>query len=270
LATISKDSIRGTCALCSQFSAFLVQDGLSLNDSIELWCYHVQEGTWRNIYFSIPYHHTHHRLNLLGTQALYVERDTKTLPEKAGLTSSTELVSGETHRTPLGHQCDAVTPDYTQLSGWMDSCRARHESICGAQDHQGATPRRLINCETSQVCVGTHQPYVCLSYVWGVASSQGNDPRTGVSGFLQTVCDAISVTRRLGYGYLWVDRYCIDQHDSEDKHSAIRSMGSICTYALVYVISVRPWFAASIGNQAIPDSIPGRVRIKPSLRNTYP
>jgi hypothetical protein len=110
-------------------------------------------------------------------------------------------------------------------------------------------------------CVGTHQLYVCLSYVWGVASPQGNVPGTGVSGFPQTVCDAISVTRRLGYGYLWVDRYCIDQHDSEYKHSAIRSMGFICTYALVYVISVRPWFAASIGNQVIPDSIPGRVRL---------
>ena len=239
LATINKDSIQGTCALCSQFSAIFVHDGFSSNDSIELWCYHIQEWTWRAIYFSIPYANTRHRLKLLGTQALYVERSTRTIPMRVVLKSSTESILDEKYRTPLGHIYDAATPDYSQLSSWIDSCQTRHQSICGAQDHQGATPGRLIDCETRQVCVGVQQPYVCLSYVWGVAPTQEDVPETGVNELPQTVCDAISVTRRLGYGYLWVDRFCIDQNDAEDKHTAIRNMGSICTYALASAIYSR-------------------------------
>ena len=43
----------------------------------------------------------------------------------------------------------------------------------------------------------------------------------------QTIEDAIELTLALGYVYLWVDQFCIDQNNPEKKHEQIRSMGQI-------------------------------------------
>ena len=43
----------------------------------------------------------------------------------------------------------------------------------------------------------------------------------------QTVQDAITVTRKLGIRYLWVDALCIIQDSNSDKANEIREMGNV-------------------------------------------
>ncbi|KAH8878595.1 HET-domain-containing protein, partial [Thozetella sp. PMI_491] len=59
--------------------------------------------------------------------------------------------------------------------------------------------------------------YVALSYVWGGSSNEE-------TGFPRVVEDALQVCKELGYKYLWVDQYCIDQNNLGEKMQQIANM----------------------------------------------
>jgi hypothetical protein len=89
-------------------------------------------------------------------------------------------------------------------------------------------PARLIDCQTMMVIAATSQPYLALSYVWGRAMFDTHNEYSGPEGVLpenlpSTIADAISVTKRLGYRYLWVDKYTIDQKNEKSKLHDIQS-----------------------------------------------
>ncbi len=84
--------------------------------------------------------------------------------------------------------------------------------------------------------------YTTLSYCWGGASPirlrTDNLKRLmkhiDVDGLPRTVSDAISVTKGLGYQYLWVDSLCIIQNSKADWEAESVKMGqiyrnSVCT-----------------------------------------
>jgi hypothetical protein len=85
----------------------------------------------------------------------------------------------------------------------------------------------------------TGQQYVALSYVWG-HNSQGYPSRD--SDILSEQCpavieDAIQATLRLNQRFLWVDRYCIDQSNAQEKHDQIANMDSIYSYANLTIVA---------------------------------
>ncbi|KAI0426892.1 heterokaryon incompatibility protein-domain-containing protein [Xylaria sp. FL1042] len=97
--------------------------------------------------------------------------------------------------------------------------------------------RRVVNYSTMDQ---TDLEYVALSYVWGGNS----DVSTSISGgselptsLPRVIEDAILVTLSLGYRFLWIDRYCIDQHDASNKHEQIMHMDSIYQYAALTIIA---------------------------------
>jgi Heterokaryon incompatibility protein (HET) len=51
----------------------------------------------------------------------------------------------------------------------------------------------------------------------------------------QTIVDAVQITRRLGFKYLWIDALCIIQDDAGDKATEISKMGSIYKNATITV-----------------------------------
>ena len=53
----------------------------------------------------------------------------------------------------------------------------------------------------------------------------------------RTVGDTILVTLKLGYHYLWADRYCIDQNDGRDKALQINQMDLVYQEAEITVIA---------------------------------
>lgn len=101
---------------------------------------------------------------------------------------------------------------------------------------------RLIDCNTRKICPvpGTSLEgceYVALSYVWGLGD---NDTFTGdrlPNRVPAVINDALTITKNLGVGYLWVDRYCIDQTDEVDKTVQIQQMQAIYWNACFTIIA---------------------------------
>ncbi|RYO81239.1 hypothetical protein DL766_005330 [Monosporascus sp. MC13-8B] len=87
------------------------------------------------------------------------------------------------------------------------------------------------------------KPFVALSYVWGGSSATHRERkdesgrRLVASSLPATISDAITVTRGLGYQYLWIDKFCIDQDNSEVKHDQIKQMGAIYEQAELTIIA---------------------------------
>lgn len=79
-------------------------------------------------------------------------------------------------------------------------------------------------------------PWVALSYVWGHSSGDAG-PEVFPQALPNTIEDAIKVTEEMGYRYLWVDRYCIDQKEEAQKLDLIAKMDIIYRAADLTIIA---------------------------------
>jgi len=130
-------------------------------------------------------------------------------------------------------------PSRAQL--WLDNCKTFHGPACN-QRSSTVKGMKLIDCNHSAVVDA--QPswaWLALSYVWGKDDSGGDESRGDVtrkdvsdmgdphqiSQLPKTVRDAVTITKELGYRYLWVDQYCIDQQNGTHKEEQIRNMDKI-------------------------------------------
>ena len=84
--------------------------------------------------------------------------------------------------------------------------------------------------------------YLTLSYVWGTDSQHPAACNAMPEQLPRTIRDAIEVVKKLGYQYLWVDRYCVPQEDCRERHAIIQGMDQI------YENSVLSITAAAGGN----------------------
>lgn len=137
--------------------------------------------------------------------------------------------------------CDMLRPDQANLSharSWLDICREADISICQRIPKDILHGLKVIDCHTKQVCIATpNQPYATLSYVWGVQSSETSATSNSLTSFPKTVEDALVVSRELGIPYLWVDRYCIDQTNQQERHNMIANMDSIYANSEVTIVA---------------------------------
>lgn len=95
----------------------------------------------------------------------------------------------------------------------------------------------LIDCNAMMVVQATDSVrWIALSYVWGeeeTALETDTDTDIDTPGLTlpiiipQTVRDAITVTKRLGYQFLWVDEWCIDSRDQSHQMDQIGKMDEI-------------------------------------------
>jgi hypothetical protein len=102
----------------------------------------------------------------------------------------------------------------------------------------------LIDCENENAILAAPRDadYVVLSYVWGADSSLEFPEENGLPKRLpeevpQTIRDAIEVTKKLGLRYLWVDKYCINQHDRHVKSQQIHQMELIYRNAELCIVA---------------------------------
>jgi hypothetical protein len=106
------------------------------------------------------------------------------------------------------------------VRNWLSACKQHHNS-CGTSANMPGLI--LIDCITLQLCCATKDDsYVALSYVW--AKSEPGDTTDSTS---QVIKDAISVTKQLNFRYVWIDKYCISQHDAVIKQHQIENMDLI-------------------------------------------
>ncbi|KAK1246746.1 hypothetical protein MKX08_000548 [Trichoderma sp. CBMAI-0020] len=142
-----------------------------------------------------------------------------------------------------------VVPPYFDpavAKGWICHCRQHHHKTCFSQQDAAVAKLNLIDCESLTVDQGHPQaPFVALSYVWGSSTACGQYSLESITGGTSSlpsvlppvILDAIAVTKLLGFRYLWVDKFCIDQVNNEVKHEQITQMDSVYENAEITIIA---------------------------------
>jgi hypothetical protein len=125
--------------------------------------------------------------------------------------------------------------DWSVVKRWMTFCKVHHSNNCARPEQPAIMKLMVIDCEhrrltwlpQSDSFLTAAASYITLSYVWG----QGEVVDETIDGRLEVIPrvieDAFQVVKSLGYRYLWVDRYCIPQNNTGEKHRLIQEMGSI-------------------------------------------
>jgi hypothetical protein len=119
------------------------------------------------------------------------------------------------------------------IASWLENCRSEHD--CPRND-ASTLPTRVIDVDdetTTPLLLQTNGQkggYVAISYVWGATSKgitlEANFAERLIGMPLDSLCkthqDAITITRRLGFKYLWIDALCIiqDSRDYWEKEAA--------------------------------------------------
>lgn len=119
---------------------------------------------------------------------------------------------------------------------------------------------------------------MALSYCWGgpqkfttnLDSLDSMISGISASQLPRTILDAITVTRKLGMQYLWVNSLCIVQDSMEDKIREIATMGDIYKSATVTIAAGK---ASKVGDGFLsdrprPDICPIPVRLSPNFVGT--
>lgn len=148
---------------------------------------------------------------------------------------------------PLAAQVLGRKVSHTTILKWLHFCQSHHQGKCQLTT---STIRGLqvIDCRSgSLVTAPPSCSYVALSYVWGhsVPSNKERDQsRNKTESHLSlpqvlpnVVWDAITLTCNLGFSYLWVDKYCIDQTDPELQQEQIMQMDKIYENAELTLIA---------------------------------
>lgn len=145
-----------------------------------------------------------------------------------------------------GQAISAKKADLRLVKSWLASCDTYHNSSstsCLSSPVDPSPTRTLcvIDCKTRLVrLLKAGEPYVCLSYVWGSLKCSTSAFGLGTrlpKDLPKTISDAIYVATELGIPQLWVDEYCINQHDMQKRLATIRSMDVIYGGAALTIIS---------------------------------
>jgi hypothetical protein len=121
-----------------------------------------------------------------------------------------------------GRLVDPHRVEYAIVRSWMQDCQSKHKGPCLGKGSPQSSSMKLINCNSRRLEQASFPcTYLALSYVWGQVDQAENASQLS-NGVLplslpRTVEDAIAVTKALGYVYLWVDKYCINQADAKER-----------------------------------------------------
>jgi hypothetical protein len=127
---------------------------------------------------------------------------------------------------------------FNQAKAWLDECQNQHQFYSSQRTPE--LPTRVIDVwpKIPKLHIsmnGERAYYTALSYCWGgpqqasttTATIQGNICGLPMDTLPQSIQDAIKVTRKLRFRYLWIDAFCIIQNDASDKSMEITKMGAI-------------------------------------------
>jgi hypothetical protein len=156
------------------------------------------------------------------------------------------LVSGRSvHSTANSEAC------FDLAEKWLKNCLSNHTSSC-PYDAVTSLPTRVLDVgpdpDSNQVRAfetkGQKGSWVALSHCWGriarfvteTATLQQRTEGIALSELPETFLDAVIITRKLGYRYLWIDSLCILQDSRQDWMVESRRMqeyysGSVLTIA---------------------------------------
>ncbi|KAF2493583.1 hypothetical protein BU16DRAFT_513599 [Lophium mytilinum] len=170
---------------------------------------------------------------------------------------------------------------FHNVSDWLQTCAAHHHSCQHAMpegQHTSTLPVRLLDIDSTgsndtaiHVVASSVLPsstaYAALSYIWSAAdellltshNTAALFDSISIDSLSKPVADAISVTRKLGLRYLWVDALCVLQDSPSDRREECTKMTNLYRNAIVTI-------AASYGSNS-PENGAGR---QPSDDNNDP
>ena len=158
----------------------------------------------------------------------------------AKLVTSLNLSSQHVSSSVVVGRPVARSVDLDLCLSWIKHCASRHPN-CGKLKPK-PFPARLIDVGNESGVEpkliemnGTNGHYVALSHCWG--ESRPSTPRSDtyhervrsipMLTLPNTFKDAVSVTRRLGFRFLWIDCLCVIQNDPDDWTKACSVMDRI-------------------------------------------
>lgn len=234
-----------TCDLCRlvlhAYSRTLRNDRVAFQDETEwklCWC-------WSTFGYSLRPPSFHE-----GGSALFPELKDQFTNRDHGIF----LIDGQDTKKILRAREIPPEIDVEMLKGWVETCHEDHYGMCGefgkASIGIGPPPEQLRCINVTKHCleyISMEKEYVALSYVWG----QNNRPLTTTANFHkfsvpgafldvrlpQTIADAMEVTNKLGYEYLWVDSLCIIQDHTQEVAHLIKQMSGIFGHADLTIIA---------------------------------
>ncbi|KAI1145272.1 HET-domain-containing protein [Nemania diffusa] len=129
--------------------------------------------------------------------------------------------------------------DYEPIRGWCTHFytpgRERPENV-------DDLPLLVIDCLNRKLVATSQQcEYLALSYVWGQTSADAGET-TQRSDALParlpaTVEDAMKVVAELGFRYLWVDKFCLDQSNAAEFREQLQRMAGIYRNAVATIVA---------------------------------
>jgi hypothetical protein len=130
---------------------------------------------------------------------------------------------------------------FRRLEKWLDGCICRHP-LCGPPPLDSPLPTRVIDVwgvDNSFVALvetaGQRGRYIALSHCWGKSPRLITTKSTlevykdgiSISALPKTFGDAVTITKKLGVKYLWIDSLCIIQDDPSDWEREASTMGHV-------------------------------------------
>jgi len=175
-----------------------------------------------------------------------------------------QLLAGEPSAdTPLRARAIPEEVEVQMVASWIEKCKKEHgpnckDSYLAIGDHPSTIPGFLV-IDVAQKCLTpipeTDAEYVTLSYVWGktnlVTTVKSNIEFFRTIGAFNrvrlppTIRDALDMTARLGYRFLWVDALCIIQDDKMTKPLLIDSMDAVYGCASLTLVAASGQHAAA-------------------------
>ncbi|TVY23381.1 hypothetical protein LHYA1_G007618 [Lachnellula hyalina] len=135
---------------------------------------------------------------------------------------------------------------------WVNSCLSTHNSSC-PHDATASLPTRVLDVGTNgsskQVRLletkGLEGVWVALSHCWGRTARYVTETKTlqqrieaiALSELPKTFLDAVIITQRLGYQYLWIDSLCILQDSNQDWLVESRQMQNYYSKSVLTIAS---------------------------------
>jgi hypothetical protein len=132
--------------------------------------------------------------------------------------------------------------------GWLTSCLSQHRKCKG--DRDAVLPTRIIDVSNPRKpklhvsLSGQKDPYFALSYCWGTGSKDyvltmarltAMQHGFDLESLPQTLRDAITLTSRFEYRFIWIDALCIIQDSLEDWEHESARMCSIYSGAILTI-----------------------------------
>ncbi|KAK1511259.1 heterokaryon incompatibility protein [Colletotrichum costaricense] len=149
----------------------------------------------------------------------------------------------------------------TTARNWLGDCISNHADYCG-KDTSGFVPTRLLDLGSAgsdevrlSTSVPTHEKYATLSHCWGKSQiltlrrANMKSFRAGirVETLPKTFRDTISILRKLGLRYLWIDSLCIIQDSVDDWRKESITMAEVYRNGVINIAAT----AASGGNDGL-------------------